>query len=215
MSASPDNRPTFGTYWRKNKEDSPSKSLTFVQSDLSQSNSKGMWDSGSSPLSVFLPTSRGPALYICFHRDHVLVPSCVGWSWNRPLRTRCRCILVRPCLDTAMKICQRAYRPVCRSMWATEHVWNLAGCYLEVDTWLWHHLASIFTRPKRGKRRCARAACIIPFACSPPFSPITSHKSTTLSALTFSSPRQASIHPHAPHSLRRKANLPTYLPAKP
>lgn len=41
MPASNDGRPTFGTYWRKRKEDSAVKSVVFVQSDPSQPSDKG------------------------------------------------------------------------------------------------------------------------------------------------------------------------------
>lgn len=42
MSATHDERPTFGTYWRRNKDDATAKSLIFVQSDPTQPNNKGM-----------------------------------------------------------------------------------------------------------------------------------------------------------------------------
>lgn len=44
MEAHSGDRPSFTSFWRKTKDESTARELTFVQSDPSQSNSKGVWN---------------------------------------------------------------------------------------------------------------------------------------------------------------------------
>lgn len=43
MEAYPEDRPSFTSFWRKTKEDSTAREITFVQSDPRQSSYKGVW----------------------------------------------------------------------------------------------------------------------------------------------------------------------------
>lgn len=44
MEAQSEERPSFTSFWRKTKDESTARELTFVQSDPSQSSSKGVWE---------------------------------------------------------------------------------------------------------------------------------------------------------------------------
>lgn len=72
MSTSRDDRPTFGTYWKKNKENSTVKGLVFVQSDPGQSSSKGMLKQDS------LRSARAVGMLLIFPTQDRVPPSCAA-----------------------------------------------------------------------------------------------------------------------------------------
>lgn len=63
QSTSPENRPSFSSYWRKTKKDTSVKSLTFVQSDPSQSTKQCMF-----PREPLFPLQEMPAPFLFIHR---------------------------------------------------------------------------------------------------------------------------------------------------
>lgn len=57
MSTKQDDRPTFGSYWRKNKEHTDNKSLVFVvQNDRRRSSIKGMLGVVENPSTFYEPS---------------------------------------------------------------------------------------------------------------------------------------------------------------
>lgn len=121
--SSSDERPSFATFWRKNDGDSSTKSLTFVQSDPSQTNKQGKNSHNKSKTKNFNRLMRRClALFITPRALFLLVALGPGLPVSDLARGALFVVLY---LNQGMRICQHGSSAIQRR--PARQVWNLAG----------------------------------------------------------------------------------------